>query len=399
MSATASPEDVGRGSRGRNRARARPPRARAIVPGVRTISVLPSWPESGSRDPRIGPPSPDRPRARTPPAIAALTPAGSLTSAAGSPPHDLHRARRQDSAAGHPTTGPRSWPLWTAPAAILVGLVVGVLGASSSSVAEVGGSSSAAPDAGGYPRSATSCSTSASSSPRCTSRSAPGGGRGRRTSGTAGSPCGSGSARSCAAGAGYLLVTAVYQSIVKLHGTDKLPSGPRDQHEHRRARRGGDLRVRDRADLRGVLLPRIRLRRPAPVADQGRRARIGTWVAAVETGILFGLAHTGSASAQYLIPLGFLGFVLCIVRWRTRSLYPCMALHSVNNSIALGYNELQLDPGEILAPGGGLDRGDRGRDPDRFRAARRSDPAPSGLLPPHGSAAHTGRGGPAHRST
>src|SRR6185312_1290591 len=40
---------------------------------------------------------------------------------------------------------------------------------------------------------------------------------------------------------------------------------------------------------------------------------IGTWVAAVVTGILFGLAHTGSASPQYLVPLGFLGFVLCIV--------------------------------------------------------------------------------------
>ena len=76
---------------------------------------------------------------------------------------------------------------------------------------------------------------------------------------------------------------------------------------------------------------------------------IGTWLAAIETGILFGLAHTGSAAAQYLIPLGFLGFVLCMVRWKTRSLYPCMALHSVNNSLALGYNELHWTGGEILA--------------------------------------------------
>ena len=44
---------------------------------------------------------------------------------------------------------------------------------------------------------------------------------------------------------------------------------------------------------------------------------IGTLFAAIVTGILFGLAHTGSASSQYLIPLGFLGFVLCVVRWRT----------------------------------------------------------------------------------
>ncbi len=75
---------------------------------------------------------------------------------------------------------------------------------------------------------------------------------------------------------------------------------------------------------------------------------LGTWVAAVITGILFGLAHTGSASSQYLIPLGFLGFVLCLVRWRTASLYPCMALHSINNSLALGVNQLHWNGLEIL---------------------------------------------------
>ena len=31
-----------------------------------------------------------------------------------------------------------------------------------------------------------------------------------------------------------------------------------------------------------------------------------------------------------------IGFVLCLLRWRTGSLYPCMALHSFNNSVALG---------------------------------------------------------------
>jgi hypothetical protein len=49
-----------------------------------------------------------------------------------------------------------------------------------------------------------------------------------------------------------------------------------------------------------------------------------------------------------LIPLGFLGFVLCIVRWKTGSLYPCMAIHSVNNSLALGYNELHWNAADIL---------------------------------------------------
>jgi membrane protease YdiL (CAAX protease family) len=77
--------------------------------------------------------------------------------------------------------------------------------------------------------------------------------------------------------------------------------------------------------------------------------QLGTWAAAIITGILFGLAHTGSASSRYLIPLGFLGFVLCLLRWRTRSLYPCMALHSINNSVALGYTQLHWTAGEIVA--------------------------------------------------
>jgi hypothetical protein len=72
-------------------------------------------------------------------------------------------------------------------------------------------------------------------------------------------------------------------------------------------------------------------------------------VAAAITGILFGLAHTGSASAQYLIPLGFLGFMLCWLRWRTRSLYPCMALHSLNNALALGIAQLHWNSAEIVA--------------------------------------------------
>jgi len=41
--------------------------------------------------------------------------------------------------------------------------------------------------------------------------------------------------------------------------------------------------------------------------------------------------------------------VLCIVRWRTRSLYPCIALHSTNNSLALGVNQLHWNAIEIVA--------------------------------------------------
>lgn len=62
----------------------------------------------------------------------------------------------------------------------------------------------------------------------------------------------------------------------------------------------------------------------------------GPWVAAAITGLVFGAIHAGSAPAAYLVPLAFLGFLLCLLRWRTRSLYPGIALHCLNNALALG---------------------------------------------------------------
>ncbi len=65
----------------------------------------------------------------------------------------------------------------------------------------------------------------------------------------------------------------------------------------------------------------------------------GRWLAAVLTGILFGGVHAGSAPAVDLVPLAVLGFGLCLLYRRTGSLYPCIAAHSLNNSIAFGASE------------------------------------------------------------
>jgi uncharacterized protein len=65
----------------------------------------------------------------------------------------------------------------------------------------------------------------------------------------------------------------------------------------------------------------------------------GPWIAAVITGVLFGAVHVGSAPAVDLVPLGLLGVILCLIRQWVGSLYPCIALHALNNSIALGLNE------------------------------------------------------------
>jgi uncharacterized protein len=56
--------------------------------------------------------------------------------------------------------------------------------------------------------------------------------------------------------------------------------------------------------------------------------------AAAMTGVLFGAVHVGSAPALDLVPLGVLGFMLCVLYRRTGSLYPCIAVHSLNNSLA-----------------------------------------------------------------
>jgi uncharacterized protein len=65
----------------------------------------------------------------------------------------------------------------------------------------------------------------------------------------------------------------------------------------------------------------------------------GLWPAAVLTGLVFGGIHAGSAPIGFLAPLAVFGFLLCMIYDRTRSLYPCMALHCINNSIAFGVGE------------------------------------------------------------
>jgi membrane protease YdiL (CAAX protease family) len=65
----------------------------------------------------------------------------------------------------------------------------------------------------------------------------------------------------------------------------------------------------------------------------------GVWPAAAITGLVFGGIHVGSAPVGFLVPLAAFGFMLCLIYDRTRSLYPCMALHCINNSIAFGVGE------------------------------------------------------------
>jgi len=60
----------------------------------------------------------------------------------------------------------------------------------------------------------------------------------------------------------------------------------------------------------------------------------GTLPAALLTGLVFGAVHATSAPGADLLPLGILGFGLCLLYRYTGSLYPGMLAHSLNNSIA-----------------------------------------------------------------
>ncbi len=62
----------------------------------------------------------------------------------------------------------------------------------------------------------------------------------------------------------------------------------------------------------------------------------GPWLAAIITGIVFGGIHVGSSPVGYLVPLMIFGAALCMLYEWTGSLYPAIALHAINNAIALG---------------------------------------------------------------
>ena len=239
------------------------------------------------------------------------------------------------------------WPVWTAPAAIALGLVLGSLG---TIVVDIIGS------AGGSTVSNPSPATSIIADIvfdlcfvaaalwlawwRGHARPADFGFRRIALS--------TGVGAVVVAAIAYYGLTALYSALVHLHGKDKLPSELGATHSTA-ALVAASLFVCAIAPIceefffRGFIFGALR-----NIPLRLGRVDGGPWIAAVLTGILFGLAHTGSASSQYLVPLGFLGFVLCLVRWRTRSLYPCMALHSANNALALGVNQLSWSALAIL---------------------------------------------------
>jgi len=62
----------------------------------------------------------------------------------------------------------------------------------------------------------------------------------------------------------------------------------------------------------------------------------GVVPAAILTGVVFGAIHLGSSPPAFTVPLAVFGVGLCLLYHWTGSLYPSIALHALNNSVALG---------------------------------------------------------------
>jgi membrane protease YdiL (CAAX protease family) len=85
----------------------------------------------------------------------------------------------------------------------------------------------------------------------------------------------------------------------------------------------------------------------APLAEEfffrgyfyGSLRRMGIWPAAALTGLAFGTVHVFGSPIAFIVPLALLGMGLALLREYTGSLYPGIALHCINNSVAMSSSE------------------------------------------------------------
>jgi CAAX protease family protein len=83
------------------------------------------------------------------------------------------------------------------------------------------------------------------------------------------------------------------------------------------------------------------------------RSRWSVLVAAGIDGLLFGVIHFDFSGADALLilpPLAALGFMFCLVYEKTGSIYPVIALHALNNSIAFGVTVEDASVSLVLGP-------------------------------------------------
>jgi membrane protease YdiL (CAAX protease family) len=83
------------------------------------------------------------------------------------------------------------------------------------------------------------------------------------------------------------------------------------------------------------------------------RGRMGLWPALVINGALFGAIHLTSGGPLAVALIAPLGFLLCLIYERSGSLYPCIALHALNNAL-VSAAEFERVTGIALLMGAGM---------------------------------------------
>src|SRR4051794_129275 len=145
--------------------------------------------------------------------------------------------------------------------------------------------------------------------------------------------------------ASFFVVSAIYGAIVKPQDKQPLLTDIKSESE--------TLLIVSFAVLAIVC---------APIAEEfffrgffyrALRSRMGVLVAALLDGAIFGLIHYDGSKSLVSIPvLATLGFIFCLVYEKTGTLYSTIALHSLNNTLAVGVTT--HDWGLALSLGGAM---------------------------------------------
>jgi membrane protease YdiL (CAAX protease family) len=145
--------------------------------------------------------------------------------------------------------------------------------------------------------------------------------------------------------ASFFVVSAAYASIIKPHDKQPLLTDIKSES--------------DTLLIVGFALLAIVC---APIAEEfffrgffyrALRSRMSVLVAALADGVIFGLIHyDGPKSLASLPVLATLGFIFCLVYEKTGTLYSTIALHSLNNMLAVGVTT--HDWGLALSLGGAM---------------------------------------------
>ncbi len=248
------------------------------------------------------------------------------------PPQESWLPERPEGATPAPPEGERAWPAWIAPVALVAGIAAAFVGGILVAVigVAVGGGDFGADQPPAVLLSATFLQSVALVTAAILFARLSGPVYARHF-GLRPTSWSTGIKWALAAYGAFFLVAAIWGAIVEVDNTDELLD---------------DLGVDESAVA--LVASLILVCVLAPVVEEfffrgffyaALRNWRGVAPAAIITGVIFGLIHAGSSPVEALLPLAALGIVLCLLYEKTGSLYPCIALHAINNCLAFGISQ------------------------------------------------------------